>query len=265
MEFFFTSRPGMFGLVAGWANPTGFLLILIILIMFVCSLPFVRRGGCFEIFYWTHLLYIPFWILLIFHGPSFWKWFIIPGCIFVIERLLRFIWMRSNRGKSYVSSGILLPSNVINLVIKRPFHFCYRPGDYVFINIPAIAKYEWHPFTLSSCPENEDHIWLHIRAVGQWTNRLLDFFETEQKRLHNGEVPAYEIEADDGKSHDMEMAVTSTYVNERSDATTMQQNMIMASGDALKSDSTGMKTPLEKALSMPDMDKKMKKKERFKK
>jgi NADPH oxidase 5 len=155
VEFFFTSRPGLFGLIGGWANPTGFILISILMIMFVCSLPFVRRGGSFEVFYWTHLLYIPFFILVILHGPNFWRWFIIPGCIFIIERLLRFIWMRSNRGKTYVSSGILLPSKVIHLVIKRPFHFCHRPGDYVFINIPAIAQYEWHPFTLSSAPEDE--------------------------------------------------------------------------------------------------------------
>lgn len=119
--------------------------------------------------------------------------------------------MKSKRGKTYISSGILLPSKVINLVIKRPFHFCFRPGDYVFINIPAIAKYEWHPFTLSSAPEQDgkvfgkkfsihmyskiisilDHICLHIRAVGEWTNRLLNFFEKEQERLHNGEVAAY--------------------------------------------------------------------------
>lgn len=60
----------------------------------------------------------------------------------------------------------------------------------MFINIPAIAKYEWHPFTLSSAPEQDDYIWLHIRAVGEWTNRLYDFFEREQERLHNGEVAA---------------------------------------------------------------------------
>lgn len=67
----------------------------------------------------------------------------------------RFIWMRAGRGKTYISSGLLLPSKVTHLVIKRPLHFYFRPGDYVFVNIPAIAKYEWHPFTLSSAPEQE--------------------------------------------------------------------------------------------------------------
>lgn len=31
-------------------------------------------------------------------------------------------------------------------------------------------------------------MWLHIRAVGEWTNRLYSYFEREQERLHNGEV-----------------------------------------------------------------------------
>lgn len=48
----------------------------------------------FQVFYWTHLLYIPFWVLLFFHGPNFWKWFIIPGVIYIVERILRLTWMR---------------------------------------------------------------------------------------------------------------------------------------------------------------------------
>lgn len=100
----------------------------------------------------------------------------------------RIVWLRNGHGKTYISSGILLPSKVTHLVIKRPSHFYFRPGDYVFVNIPAIAKYEWHPFTLSSAPEQEDYMWLHIRGVGEWTNRLYSYFEKEQARLHSGEV-----------------------------------------------------------------------------
>ncbi|KAG8288595.1 NADPH oxidase 5 [Homalodisca vitripennis] len=184
-EWLFTMRPGLFGLVDGIANPTGVALIFILIIMFICSQTFVRRGGCFEIFYWTHLLYIPFWILLNLHGPNFWKWYIVPGIIYLIERVLRFTWMRSERGKTYISSGLLLPSRVTHLVIKRPPQFDYHPGDYVFVNVPMIAKYEWHPFTISSAPEQEGYMWLHIRGVGEWTNRLHNYFEKEQEKLHN--------------------------------------------------------------------------------
>lgn len=187
-EWLLTDRPGLFGLIPGCANPTGVALLAILIVMFVCSQPFVRRKGSFEVFYWTHLLYVPFWILTLFHGPNFWKWFMLPGLVYIVERVLRFVWMRGEHGKTYISSGLLLPSKVIHLVIKRPFNFNFRPGDYVFVNIPAIANYEWHPFTISSAPEQEDYMWLHIRTVGEWTNRLYRYFEREQQKLHKGEV-----------------------------------------------------------------------------
>ncbi|KAH8269531.1 hypothetical protein KR018_005832 [Drosophila ironensis] len=182
-EWLLTDRPGLFGLIPGCANPTGVALLVILMVMFVCSQPFVRRKGSFEVFYWTHLLYVPFWILCLFHGPNFWKWFLLPGLVYIVERALRYIWMRGDHGKTYISSGLLLPSKVVHLVIKRPYHFHFRPGDYVFVNIPAIANYEWHPFTISSAPEQEDYMWLHIRTVGEWTNRLYRYFEREQQKL----------------------------------------------------------------------------------
>lgn len=85
-EWMLTTRPGLYGLCNGCANPTGIGLATILLIMFVCSAPFVRRKGSFEVFYWTHLLYIPFWFLVLLHGPNFYKWFCVPLLIYLIER-----------------------------------------------------------------------------------------------------------------------------------------------------------------------------------
>ena len=48
-EWLLTSRPKLYGLVAGTANPTGVILLVILTIMILCSMPFVRRGGCFEV------------------------------------------------------------------------------------------------------------------------------------------------------------------------------------------------------------------------
>ncbi|XP_017753106.1 PREDICTED: NADPH oxidase 5, partial [Eufriesea mexicana] len=187
-EWLLTSRPALFGLIAGWANPTGVIITILLVVIMVCSMPFVRRGGCFEIFYWSHLLYIPFWLLMILHGPNFWKWFLGPGIVYLLERIHRIAWSRSQLGKTYISSGLLLPSRVTHLVIKRPSHFYFHPGDYVFVNIPVIARYEWHPFTISSAPEQEGYIWLHIRAVGEWTNSLYSYFEKEQMKLQRENI-----------------------------------------------------------------------------
>lgn len=34
-------------------------------------------------------------------------------------------------------------------------------------------------------------MWLHIRGVGEWTNRLYEYFEKEQQKLHNGDIPPH--------------------------------------------------------------------------
>lgn len=124
-----------------------------------------------------------FYVLLIIHAEHFWMWFIVPGIIFAVEVLIRFIHSFGSHGYTYVQQGVVLPSRVIHLVIKRPPNFDYRPGDWVFVQIPEIAKAEWHPFTISSAPEMRDVVWLHIRAVGEWTNRLLNHFLEQEKML----------------------------------------------------------------------------------
>ena len=55
---------------------------------------------------------------------------------------------------------------------------CYFPGDWVFVKIPAIAKSEWHPFTISSAPEQQDFFTLHIRGINVWIR--LDKCEASQ-------------------------------------------------------------------------------------
>jgi len=60
-----------------------------------------------------------------------------------------------DHGLTYIEQGIILPSRVIQLIIKRPILFEFHPGDYVYVQIPNITKYEWHPLTISSAPEQE--------------------------------------------------------------------------------------------------------------
>ena len=45
-----------------------------------------------------------------------------------------------------------------------------------FSQIPAIAKSEWHPFTISSAPEDPNYFSVHVRGVGHWTNKLYQHF-----------------------------------------------------------------------------------------
>ncbi|XP_013910660.1 PREDICTED: NADPH oxidase 5 [Thamnophis sirtalis] len=181
-EYLFTTRPGI-GWIHGTASLTGLLLQLLTSLMLVCSTTLVRRSGHFEVFYWTHLFYIPIWVLLIVHGANFWKWFVIPGSLFLGEKA--FAATLSRVGGLYIVEVNLLPSKVTHLVIQRPPFLHYKPGDYVYLNIPVIARYEWHPFTISSAPEQPDTIWLHIRSLGQWTYRLHEYFWNFQEPLED--------------------------------------------------------------------------------
>ncbi|XP_039413726.1 LOW QUALITY PROTEIN: NADPH oxidase 5 [Corvus cornix cornix] len=178
-EFVLRPRPGSGG-VAGTAPQSGLALLALLLAMLVCSRPCVRRGGHFEVFYWSHLSYISVWLLLLLHGPHFWKWFLIPGSLFFLEKVLGWAWRRA--GDLHILEANLLPSKVTHLVIQRPKSFHFQPGDYVFLNIPAIAAYEWHPFSISSAPEQPETLWLHIRALGQWTNKLYEYFQQLELR-----------------------------------------------------------------------------------
>eukprot|EP00095_Tigriopus_kingsejongensis_P001891 maker-scaffold287_size221780-snap-gene-0.26 protein:Tk01891 transcript:maker-scaffold287_size221780-snap-gene-0.26-mRNA-1 annotation:"nadph oxidase 5-like isoform x5" len=185
-DWILTDRPQLFGLMPGWANPTGVALITILTVMVAGSLPFVRRGGYFEVFYFSHVLYMGYWILLILHAPEFWKWIIVPGIVFLLEITYRVLSSLMGKGKTTILAGVVLPSRVTNLIIKRPHNFNFAPGDWVFVKIPVIAKSEWHPFTISSAPEQHGFFTLHIRGVGQWTNRLYSYFEEEYRKQQEG-------------------------------------------------------------------------------
>uniref|UniRef100_G1NCS3 NADPH oxidase 5 n=1 Tax=Meleagris gallopavo TaxID=9103 RepID=G1NCS3_MELGA len=186
-EFLLMARPEGGGL-GGTAPQTGLALQVLLFAMLAFSSPCVRRGGHFELFYWSHLSYIIIWALLFFHAPNFWKWFLVPGGLFVLEKAVGMAVSRA-MGLRIVEVH-LLPSQVTHLVIQRPRSFHYEPGDYIYLNISAIAAYEWHPFSISSAPDIPPPsllytIWLHIRSLGQWTTRLYEFFrQPEPLQLH---------------------------------------------------------------------------------
>ncbi|XP_038058574.1 NADPH oxidase 5-like isoform X3 [Patiria miniata] len=171
------------GKLAGSAFITGWILDVVFLVLILGSLSYVRRSGHFEIFYWTHkICYFIFWFLLILHGPIFWAWFLGPLILFLLEKASALqIIHQLRHGKTYVKEANLLPSGVTHLVMTKPRHFKYKAGDYIFVKIPEIAKNEWHPFTISSAPEQTDILCLHIRSAGNWTKRLYRHFDGMQQ------------------------------------------------------------------------------------
>jgi NADPH oxidase 5 len=156
---------------------TGVALLIIILVMWVFALALVRQTARFELFYFTHLLYVAWFGFAIAHSPSFLFWAGVPLFGFGVEQILRL----SRRGKKTALVGAqALRSGVTRLELEKPPGFKHRAGDYVFVRIAEIAKHEWHPFTLSSAPENGS-LTVHVRTLGNWTTALRERVEHDEK------------------------------------------------------------------------------------
>ncbi|KIK07073.1 hypothetical protein K443DRAFT_673646 [Laccaria amethystina LaAM-08-1] len=165
-----------------------------------------RRRAHFERFWYSHHLFVVFFINWQLHGmfcmikPDrppycssdtigvFWRYWLIGGVIWISERVLREI---RSRHRTYVSKVIQHPSNVMELQIKKE-KTTARAGQYIFLSCPEISYFQWHPFTLTSAPE-EDYISVHIRVVGDFTQALskamgCDFEKGKEETPAGGKV-----------------------------------------------------------------------------
>ena len=66
-----------------------------------------------------------------------------------------------------------MPGNTVALQLSKPAGFKYLSGQYVFLSVPRLGWMEWHPFTLTTAPD-DDYLGLQIRAAGDWTHALHD-------------------------------------------------------------------------------------------
>lgn len=161
-------HPSIAKVVATGRGATGVALVVVFATMWIFSLGFIRRSARFELFYFTHLLYVAWFVLAVVHGPSFLFWCGVPLLGFGIEQAMR---LSRRAPASPVLASEALRSGVTRLEIARPPGMKFAPGDYCFLRIPSIAKREWHPFTISSAPER-DHLVFHVRSLGNWTSVL---------------------------------------------------------------------------------------------
>ncbi|KAJ2358127.1 hypothetical protein GGF43_001022, partial [Coemansia sp. RSA 2618] len=146
----------------------------------VSSLPVVRRK-VFELFYLLHHLSFLVVILIFVHIQvhTFQYYIAVPGVIYALDRVYRMIRARLNRPR--ILAAILHPSNVIELRFARN-GLNYKAGQYIYLCVPSISWHQWHPFTLTSAPE-EDELSVHIRVAGGWTNKLVNTFRQSARNM----------------------------------------------------------------------------------
>jgi predicted ferric reductase/Ca2+-binding EF-hand superfamily protein len=169
---------GPTGLVAGlttMAGLTGVGLLAVHVLLAFFARDGVRRSHHFELFHAVHRLWPLWFVFILLHGPVTWIWVAAPLVGYVIDKYFARR-IRATR----VERLEPLPARATRIELARPDDFDYEAGDYVFLRIPELAHMEWHPFTLSSAPEDAEKLTIHVRSVGNWTGALRELAEERQ-------------------------------------------------------------------------------------
>ncbi|KAF0692556.1 Aste57867_16368 [Aphanomyces stellatus] len=160
---------------------TGVVMLVISLVVLPTALiPSVRQRH-FNVFWYSHMLLGVFLVAGCVHGATSWLskaqsfyWILPPFLVYLAERRVRFLKYVNGSPPVQIASATIYTStaeDTLALKMVKPPSFRYTPGMYTFINVPAIAAHEWHPFTISSAP-CDPFVSLHIRKAGDWTGKL---------------------------------------------------------------------------------------------
>ncbi|KEQ66030.1 uncharacterized protein M437DRAFT_41755 [Aureobasidium melanogenum CBS 110374] len=155
----------------GW---TGLVIFGLFWVIGATSLPWVRRRS-HEVFQLGHLLMFPVFAFLMVHGtvgylqwPMMGYFLAFPVLLVLVERIVR-----TCNGFSPLAAYLeILDKETVCITVMMPGsrNFDYRAGQYVLLQVPALSRWQWHPFTISTCIGNE--LQLHIKTDGNWTGNL---------------------------------------------------------------------------------------------
>ncbi|KAL8192349.1 hypothetical protein R6Q57_027534 [Mikania cordata] len=152
------------------SNVAGELALVAGLVMWATTFPKIRRK-MFELFFYTHHLYILFVVFFVFHVGIAYASIMLPGFyLFMIDRFLRFL---QSKGNVRVVSARLLPCETLELNFSKSRGLDYTPTSIIFINVPSISKAQWHPFTITSSSNLEpEKLSVMIKSEGSWSRKL---------------------------------------------------------------------------------------------
>ena len=206
----------------GWS---GYIMLVALMCIAVTSLEKVRRAN-FERFWYTHHMFVILFVFWSIHGAFcmiqpdfapycvslgstaigvFWQYWMYGGYIYLLERIAREI---RGKHKTYISKVVQHPSMVCEIQIKKE-NTKTKAGQYIFFCCPEYSIYQYHPFTLTSAPE-EDYISIHMRMVGDFTKGVGKILGCEIDRPKLGGINASQvvsINKNDGSSDNVDPAI----------------------------------------------------------
>ncbi|KAF3780020.1 Ferric reduction oxidase 2 [Nymphaea thermarum] len=170
----------------GTSNVAGELSWLFGLGLWVTTLPYIRRK-MFELFFYTHQLYVLFVFFYVLHVGASHFYMFLPGLyLFMVDRFLRFL---QSRQPVRLLCARVLPCHVVELTFSKRLGLHYNPMSTVFINIPTISTLQWHPFSVTSDNSLEkDELTVVIKSEGGWSEALYQKLSSKNVAVDRLEV-----------------------------------------------------------------------------
>ncbi|KAF1813964.1 dual oxidase 1 precursor [Eremomyces bilateralis CBS 781.70] len=167
---------------------TGHIMLLCMLLMYTTAHHRVRQQS-YETFWYAHHLFIPFLLGMYTHatgcfvrdttdpyspfaGANFWnhcigyegwRWELVGGGLYLLERIYREIRARQ---ATEIVKVVKHPYDAVEIQFRKP-SMHYKPGQWLFLNCPSISYYQWHPFTITSCPVDPSGMYEVALQAGQ--------------------------------------------------------------------------------------------------
>ncbi|XP_011089847.1 putative respiratory burst oxidase homolog protein H [Sesamum indicum] len=187
-------QPTYLGVVGTIPGITGILMMILMIFSFTLATHSFRRNvvklpgpfhhlAGFNSFWYAHHLLAIVYILLIIHGyflfltrewykKTTWMYVSVPMLVYGCERIIT---LYDHNHKVDIIKAVIYTGNVLALYMSKPTGFKYKSGMYLFVKCPDISNFEWHPFSITSAPD-DDYLSVHIRTLGDWTSELKNRF-----------------------------------------------------------------------------------------
>ncbi|KNC46474.1 uncharacterized protein AMSG_11548 [Thecamonas trahens ATCC 50062] len=172
-------------ILATWLGFSGLLLLMLFSTVALFSIPLVRKVW-FELFYGVHhLVFLATAIAAVHPTTSRTAWFAGLGLgAYIVHRMISV----ASSLKAHAITGAALTAGRVAAIKFRAtpaMHKHLAPGTFVWINLPWLARREWHPFSIASSPLADD-ITLYVKAVGgasSWTCRVVEAVAEDANRV----------------------------------------------------------------------------------
>ena len=186
-------------------NRTGSLMFLSILSMVITSIFPLFRRKFFDIWFWTHMaLAVCVIIFAILHSVTL---ILMVAAWWAVDIVIRVVVMASCR---YPTTAKLrrIGNDIVEISFQKPDSFQYNAGQFVQIALPDINILAFHPFSIASAPY-ESTVTMYVRALGGWTQKLLELAEKKDQvsLMMEGPYGSLSMDANNGNRYQMALCV----------------------------------------------------------